>query len=119
MLRICILFSFLPPKCPAHVTCTEIDHECGEKQSGHDKKSDSKLKEKRLDFGYWQAAFQRYSLAAVATKQLTMSQCMEHAAIILDVAALAPSQGRSAWLGVLYDEIARYDLSYPVLALKS
>ena len=37
-----------------------------------------------------------------------MAQCQLHASIVLDVAAVASLSGRSAWLGVIYDELIRY-----------
>ena len=61
--------------------------------------------------GFWQVAWPRYTLAAIATGQLTMAQCQHHAAVMLDVASLAGAQGRTAWLAVHYDEIARLCLS--------
>jgi hypothetical protein len=101
-------FRFLPAKCPEHVTCKAIDEECGEKPSSYETNKDAKLKDRKLDWGYWNVAWLRYSLAAVATGQMSMSQCQAHAATVLDVAALAPAQGKSAWLGVLYDELVRH-----------
>ena len=98
---------FLPAKCPAHLTCVEIDADCGEAAETSSEQASKKQKDRKLDFGFWQVAWQKYSLAAIATGQLTMAQCQRHATVVLDVASLAGSQGRSAWLGVLYDEIAR------------
>jgi hypothetical protein len=105
-----VVFSvrFLPAKCPAHVTCREMELDCGEQPSVHDARQDAKLKDLRLNWGYWNVAWQRYALAAVATGQMSMSSCQLHSAVVLDVAASAPAQNRSAWLGVLYDELARY-----------
>ena len=103
-----MLYRFLPAKCPFHLTCNEVEQDCGEKSSGHDSKQESKLKDRRLDWGYWNVAGPKYALAAISTGQMTMAQWQQHASGVLDVAALAPAQNRSAWLGVLYDELARY-----------
>ena len=100
------LVRFLPAKCPAHVSCSEVAEECGESTATNSNAS-GKNKDRELDWGYWQAAWPRYSLSAVATNQMTMAQCQHHAVIVLDVASLAHSHGRTAWLGVFYDKIAR------------
>ena len=63
--------------------------------------------DRRLDWGWWQAAYLRYSMAAVATGQMTMTQCMEHLAVVTEVAASSLANDRSPWVAVLYDEVAR------------
>ena len=100
-------FRFLPAQCAEHLTCKKMEEAYGESSSKEKEQPDDKKADRRLDFGWWQVAWQRYGLAAVATGQMSLAQCNLHANLILDLAALAPSQGRSAWLAVLYDELAR------------
>ena len=65
----------------------------------------------------WLIAWDRYSLAAVAVDhQLNMDQAMLHKEVVLSIACAAPANGRSELLGVLYDELARFEF---VLCLAS
>ena len=84
-----------------------MEEDCGEAVV-MEKDASKKEKERRLDWGFWQAAGPRYTLAAVATGQMTMAQWQSHANVVLSIAALASEQGRSAWLGVIYDELMRH-----------
>lgn len=62
---------------------------------------------KRLELAAWQCAWDRYSLAAHVTGQLTVSQAAEHKAVVLEIAFSAGTEGRRMLLGVLYDEVVR------------
>ena len=52
-------------------------------------------------------AFDRYALAAAATKQMSFKACMNHKSVVVDVAMSAPAEKRRQHLGVIYDEVAR------------
>ena len=63
----------------------------------------------KLTMLQWQAAFDRYALAAAAAKQWDLHASMAHKDVVFQVAAQAPSKGRRQWLGIIYDELARRD----------
>ena len=68
-----------------------------------------KQKGKRLDIMKWQAAFDKYMLAAAITEQLSLSAAMAHKDICVQVGMRAQfgAVTRRAALGVIYDEVAR------------
>ena len=55
----------------------------------------------------WQLAFDRYAIAAAACDQLKYTSAMAHKVVCMKVAARADSKGRSQWLAVIYDRLAR------------
>ena len=61
----------------------------------------------RLSLAWWLAAWEKYTLAAVATKQMEFAVAVEHKEVVLNVAAHASAKGRCTLLGVLYDELLR------------
>ena len=81
----------------------------------------AKPKEKRrLNLLQWGLAFDKYALAAAATKQLPYSSAMAHKEVCLQVALRAQLQHRRHFLAVLYDEVCRKewtDLLTVVLAM--
>ena len=60
-----------------------------------------------MDFALWLVAFEKYALAAVATDQLSFEHAVLHKEVVMEVAAVAQVEGRSAFLAVLYDELVR------------
>ena len=120
-LSACLHCRFLPPCFPEHLT-VKLEDDVG----GMGEKPFRKESTRRLDLTAWMAAWDRllivyavfssalqhlldfrYSLAAAILDQLPYSKAMLHKSIVLEVSCLAPSEGRSAYLGVLYDEIVR------------
>ena len=59
----------------------------------------------------WSIAFDRYMLAAAATDQWSVTSALAYKNIVLEVGMGASAKGRKAWLGVVYDEVARKDWS--------
>ena len=70
-----------------------------------------------LNLLQWQAGFDRYAIAAVATGQLSLCATMAHKDICMQVAARAKGkvdargEARRHWLAIVYDELARRDWS--------
>ena len=65
---------------------------------------------RRVDWGWWTIAFDQYALVAAALGQLHFEEAVHHKRVVAEVAARASASknaGRSAFLGVLYDELAR------------
>ena len=64
---------------------------------------------RRLDIMKWQAAFDKYMLAAAITEQMSLSAAMAHKDICVQVGMRAQfgAVTRRAALGVIYDEVAR------------
>ena len=56
----------------------------------------------------WQAAWQRYAIAAAITGQFPVEAAMRHREEVLAVAFSAAGRTRSPLLGVFYDDLARY-----------
>ena len=63
---------------------------------------------KYVDFAWWLLAWDRYALAAVATKQMDFKQAMQHKAVVAEVAANAATEGKSSLVAVIYDDLVRY-----------
>ena len=61
----------------------------------------------RLDFGRWLLAWDRYALAAAATKQMTFLTAMKHKETIMNLAMEAMKEGNSSQVAVEYDEKIR------------
>ena len=59
-----------------------------------------------MDVFLWQQAWDRYALAAQVTGQMPFELAMTHKAIVLKIAENGAG-GRSRFVGVLYDEVAR------------
>ena len=57
---------------------------------------------------YYCISLVRYSLAAVMLKQLTFKEAVMHKTAVLKVACMATTEGRTPFLGVLFDEVIRY-----------
>jgi len=90
-----LVYRFLPPSCPEWVAADECTEE------------PSKKKDRRLDFAWWLVAFDRYTISAIATGQLSIVDCMLHKQIVIEVAAASYGESRGPWLAVLYDELCR------------
>ena len=67
----------------------------------------NKQKEKRLDWAWWQVAWERYALGAIATDQMSWKTAMAHKLIVVDIAASARADERTEWVAVLYDVLIR------------
>ena len=63
---------------------------------------------KYLDFPWWLVAFDHYTVAAVSLGQMSFPDAQKHKAVVVEVAALATSEGRTSLLAVLYDERLRF-----------
>ena len=55
----------------------------------------------------WCIAWDRYAIAANATKQMTFASAMAHKDICMQAAMKAKSKGCRQWFAICYDEIAR------------
>ena len=62
---------------------------------------------KKLDFGKWSIAFDRYAMAAACTDQVSFAGAMAHKEQCLKVAMEAHLDKRGRLLGVYYDEVCR------------
>ena len=62
---------------------------------------------KRLTLAFWLAAWDKYSLAAVALEQLSYTVCVLHKAKIMDLATEAVEGDRGPLVAVIYDELLR------------
>ena len=62
---------------------------------------------KRLTLAFWLAAWDKYSLAAVALEQLKYTVCVLHKAKIMDLATEAVEGDRGPLVAVIYDELLR------------
>jgi hypothetical protein len=91
------MFRFLPSTCPEWISCAEAADE------------PEKKKERRLDFGWWLVAMDGYTISAIATGQMSITDCMLHKSIVIGIAASSYGEKRSPWLAVLYDELCRCD----------
>ena len=109
---------FLPSECAEH--CPVLLDEDGAVRENASKKDMSR----RVDFGAWLLAWDRYALgapfdgyvawarvyqlpAAAVLNQLSFIAAMKHKAVVAEVACGAASKGRSPILGVLFDEVSR------------
>ena len=70
----------------------------------------------RLELAWWKAAWDRYALAAVVTKQLRFRSAMAHRELVLSVAARAVAKKRGPLVAVLYCELSRRGVHAPVCA---
>ena len=66
-----------------------------------------KKAKKTLTFAQWLVAYERYTLAAVATKQLTLPAALAHKNVCLQVGMRAERTKGGFRLGVLYDSLVR------------
>ena len=72
----------------------------------------AKPKEKRrLSLLQWCLAFDKYAIAAAATKQLSFDAAMAHKEVCLQVASRAQLKHRRHILAVLYDDVCRKEWS--------
>ena len=116
---------FLPIFCPdfAPVACPS---ELGPAAEAAESKS-GKGFQRKLEFPAWLMAWDGYSLAAsvlgqvrvvlahasclagirLRVFQMSFSTAVKHKLVVSEIAADAAGQGRTALLGVLYDELAR------------
>ena len=60
-----------------------------------------------LEFAWWLLAWDRYALAAAATKQMPFELAMLHKETVTGLAADAITEGKSAQIAVIYDELVR------------
>ena len=72
------------------------------KQLGYQEKP-----QKGLTIMQWQLACDRFAIAAAACDQLKYTSAMAHKVVCMKVAARADAKGRSQWLAVIYDRLAR------------
>ena len=61
----------------------------------------------RLDFAFWNLAWDRYALAAAAVGQMPFHTAMTYKHVITEVAINALAEGKSPQLAVVYDELTR------------
>ena len=61
----------------------------------------------RLDFAFWNLAWDRYALAAAAVGQMPFHTATTYKHVITEVAINALAEGKSPQLAVVYDELAR------------
>ena len=112
---------FVPSLCPEH--CPVLLDEDGRVRENAWKKDATK----RLDFGAWLLAWDRYALGTVTRMCASPSLCidvmlagaavvgqmsyyaaMTHKATVAEVAYGAVSEGKWSIFGVLFDEVSRY-----------
>ena len=60
----------------------------------------------------WSQAFRAYALGAAITDQLSFADSMAHMSIVYEVANTASGEGRTRALGVIFDEVARFCLTF-------
>ena len=70
-----------------------------------DKKEDENKGE--LDLAAWLVAWDRYSLAAAMTGQLSFASAQLHKDVVVKLACRACRQKRSTLVGVMYDNLVR------------
>ena len=97
-----VCLRFLPPFFPEHVVVATV---INVGKAGMAEKVNGK---NRLDFASWQAAWDRHSLAAAATKMMPFESCMRHKHNVLEIVANGRADKYTSLLGVCYDEVARH-----------
>jgi hypothetical protein len=63
-------------------------------------------------FTQWAAAFDKYVVAAVASKQLTWPAIMSYRSIIFELSEQMRIEGKDSFLAILYDDVLRKQLSH-------
>lgn len=74
--------------------------------------SASRAFKRRLDLVMWMPAWDAYAIAGAVLKQFNYKNAHLHKVIVLENAMQAQKDGRSALVGVLYDEFVRYHLTF-------